>query len=154
MSAPHIDWSPEQIGLLTQLWNARALVRDIARALHTTRGSIIGKAHRLNLPERPSPIIRTRSGFPKSILKAAKQVVIPLNTRKAPPPERPKLGRAIPEVIKPPKKFDGVPLSKYQCSWPIGDPGEPNYKTCEERALVKKPYCAEHCEGAYVKVPR
>ena len=56
-----------------------------------------------------------------------------------------------------PRRFaehDPRPSSKglRECRWPIGHPGEPDFHFCTERALVGKPYCAEHTALAYVKV--
>jgi GcrA cell cycle regulator len=38
------------------------------------------------------------------------------------------------------------------CSWPIGEPNEPNFHFCGEPIVEGKPYCASHCAKAYVKV--
>ena len=36
------------------------------------------------------------------------------------------------------------------CEWPIGDPGEPDFRFCGQKALVAGPYCAEHESRAHV----
>jgi GcrA cell cycle regulator len=41
---------------LRELWASGMSTPKIAEALHTTKNSVVGKAHRLNLPDRPSPI--------------------------------------------------------------------------------------------------
>lgn len=43
-------------------------------------------------------------------------------------------------------------LSVGMCSWPIGNPGEADFHFCGEKAVPGKPYCAEHCAVAYIKV--
>ena len=41
-------------------------------------------------------------------------------------------------------------LKANMCSWPNGDPGKPNFRFCGKPAEPGKPYCAHHCEIAYV----
>jgi GcrA cell cycle regulator len=38
------------------------------------------------------------------------------------------------------------------CCWPIGEPGTPSFRFCNDAALPTKPYCAEHAAIAYVRV--
>lgn len=40
------------------------------------------------------------------------------------------------------------------CSWPIGNPGDPDFHFCGEKVVPGKPYCLEHCQIAYIKVSR
>ncbi len=39
---------------------------------------------------------------------------------------------------------------KRRCQWPIGEPGDANFRFCKNDALAKGPYCAEHSARAYV----
>ena len=41
-------------------------------------------------------------------------------------------------------------LSANMCSWPVGEPGDPNFRFCGEPAIHGKPYCQPHCDIAYV----
>ena len=41
-------------------------------------------------------------------------------------------------------------LKSNQCSWPEGEPGQPEFRFCGKSALANKPYCEEHCLIAYV----
>jgi len=45
-------------------------------------------------------------------------------------------------------------LSAGMCSWPEGEPGTAAFRFCGRPAVADKPYCAEHCERAYVKSAR
>ena len=36
------------------------------------------------------------------------------------------------------------------CSWPLGEPGTPDFQFCGRPAVPGKPYCDEHCSVAYV----
>ena len=48
-----MDWTPEAISTLTELWNCNAMSASaIARTMGATRNAIIGKAHRLQLVSR------------------------------------------------------------------------------------------------------
>lgn len=51
------QWTAEKDARLTELWSDGLTVRRIADELRTTRNAVIGRAHRLKLPSRPSPII-------------------------------------------------------------------------------------------------
>ncbi|MCG8544963.1 MAG: GcrA family cell cycle regulator [Alphaproteobacteria bacterium] len=35
------------------------------------------------------------------------------------------------------------------CQWPIGNPGEPGFRFCDQTAMAGRPYCHEHCSLAY-----
>lgn len=37
------------------------------------------------------------------------------------------------------------------CRWPEGEPGTENFHFCGQPIVPEKPYCAHHCERAYVK---
>lgn len=49
-------WTPELIRQLTELWKQGMATAEIGRRLGVTKNAVIGKAHRLDLPPRPSPL--------------------------------------------------------------------------------------------------
>jgi len=105
-----MSWTDEQILTLQELWAQGLSASQIAARLGTvTRNAVIGKAHRLGLASRPSPI---RSENP-----AAKRA-----------------------------KHKGP-----SCQWPIGDPSSESFQFCGEPIEPGRPYCAKHCEVAYIK---
>jgi GcrA cell cycle regulator len=54
-----MDWSIETIATLRRCWSDGMSASKIAEALGgISRNAVIGKAHRLKLPPRPSPIKR------------------------------------------------------------------------------------------------
>lgn len=53
-----MTWTPEKIDLLTRLWSSGMPTAQIGKELGVTKNAVVGKAHRLNLPERASPIQR------------------------------------------------------------------------------------------------
>lgn len=55
-----MEWTEELIGRLRQLWDQGLPTAEIGRQLSISKNAVVGKAHRLKLPSRPSPI-RNRS---------------------------------------------------------------------------------------------
>ena len=51
-------WTEEQIDQLKELWGEGLSTSEIGRKLGVTKNAVVGKAHRLGLPPRPSPIKR------------------------------------------------------------------------------------------------
>lgn len=54
------EWQEWKVAKLREMWAAGRTVAQIAPAVAMTKNAVIGKAHRLGLPGRPSPIIRER----------------------------------------------------------------------------------------------
>lgn len=54
-----MEWTDERVGQLRSLWDQGLSASKIAEQLgDVTRNAVIGKAHRLGLAKRPSPIKR------------------------------------------------------------------------------------------------
>jgi GcrA cell cycle regulator len=51
-----MDWNEDQIAELRRLWAAGPSTAEIGRILGCGKNAVVGKAHRLGLPSRPSPI--------------------------------------------------------------------------------------------------
>ena len=51
-------WTSELINQLTVLWDAGHSTAAIGRQLNISKNAVVGKAHRLNLKPRPSPLKR------------------------------------------------------------------------------------------------
>ena len=52
------------------------------------------------------------------------------------------------------KKAEVISLESLRagmCCWPEGDPGTVEFNFCGEPIVPEKPYCAKHCERAYIK---
>ena len=106
-----MSWTDDQISTLQRLWDAGLTASQIAEQLGTvTRNAVIGKAHRLGLAARPSPIRGDGTG-------AAKRA-----------------------------KHHGP-----TCQWPLGDPAAQDFKFCGAVVEPGRPYCAAHCEAAYLR---
>ena len=84
MSGP-AEWSPARVQQLRDLWDQKLSVRKIAARLNTTANAIVGKAHRLKLTGRESPI--KRGGEPKAerATKAPRTTLPPLDSERVHP---------------------------------------------------------------------
>jgi GcrA cell cycle regulator len=56
-----MEWNEDVIGRLRDLWAEGHSTAEIGRRLGVSKNAIVGKAHRLDLPARPSPIRREGS---------------------------------------------------------------------------------------------
>ena len=52
-------WTEERLAQLRKLWDEGLSISQIGDALGVSRNAIAGKAHRMGLPKRPSPISKT-----------------------------------------------------------------------------------------------
>lgn len=72
-----MEWSDEVIARLRALWDEGHSTAEIGRRLGVSKNAIIGKAHRLALPGRPSPIRPERPDKPKRRRAVARRAVGP-----------------------------------------------------------------------------
>src|SRR6201996_2872812 len=61
---PNMEWAEETISRLRELWSEGHSTAEIGRRLGVSKNAVVGKAHRLDLPARPSPIRRGGDGPP------------------------------------------------------------------------------------------
>ncbi|MCQ8276846.1 GcrA cell cycle regulator [Acetobacteraceae bacterium KSS8] len=54
-----MEWTDESIARLRALWQEGLSTAEIGRRMGITKNAVVGKAHRLDLPARPSPIRKT-----------------------------------------------------------------------------------------------
>lgn len=139
-----MTWTPERIEELTQLWGAGHSASAIGKRLGVSKNAVVGKAHRLNLPARPSPIRREEKPAQPPRKREAVLAV-------PPPPPTPTVQAAVrEEAARPPMVRPRERSGGRQCQWPIGDPSKPDFRFCTKAAAPGKPYCSEHCAVAYV----
>ncbi|MEO5376097.1 MAG: GcrA family cell cycle regulator [Alphaproteobacteria bacterium] len=53
-------WTEERIAQLVRLWNDGLTTGEIGKQLEVSKNAVVGKAHRLGLTSRPSPIKRSK----------------------------------------------------------------------------------------------
>ena len=173
-----MEWNDDTISRLRTLWDEGHSTAEIGRRLGITKNAVVGKAHRLMLPARPSPIRRSAAGVvPRR--PAVRRVVgptlspVPRASETPAPRAVPSLASlaraaapaAVPEPA--PRTLVAVPAAPVlravpvsprpmgrvaACCWPIGEPGTPSFHFCGAGAVAGKPYCAEHVAIAYVRV--
>lgn len=142
-------WDDQSIGQLRQLWAEGHSTAEIGRRLCCSKNSIVGKAHRLDLDERPSSIRR----LPGSYIKPPPSVprVLP-----ALPPLESDMPRAVvrPQIVAPPSPPATVFRARrvVSCCWPIGEPGTRTFRFCDDAAAAGKSYCDQHAKLAFVTI--
>ena len=143
-----MPWTEDKVIQLRELWDQGLPTSQIGKILDFTKNAVVGKAHRIGLERRPSPIKR-------SIIKP--------DRKKAKAPITPDLSFNL----KSDENFDYNNSSKNSngrifhksilgnnksvgCEWPIGHPNEIDFHYCGGEKIEGKPYCMEHCSKAYV----
>ena len=174
-----MEWNEDVIGRLRELWTEGHSTAEIGRRLGVSKNAIVGKAHRLDLTARPSPIRREgsepsaeRRAVPRrvegptlpplassggaTVSIAPVAVVAPVAVAVEPtPPILPKIAPPRPVLVAPPRPQAAAPRLYGRivtCCWPIGEPGTKTFRFCDDRSEPGKPYCDEHARLAYVKV--
>ncbi|QNT77838.1 GcrA family cell cycle regulator [Entomobacter blattae] len=72
-----MEWTEETIARLRALWDEGLSTAEIGRQLSITKNAVVGKAHRLGLPSRPSPIRRSSTKtVEKGVEKEKKEQLI------------------------------------------------------------------------------
>jgi len=165
-----MSWTDERVETLKKLWGEGRTAAEIASELGgVTRNAVIGKAHRLKLSGRASPIkqsvkkkpANTNASKPKAVEKAKTQ---------APAKEAAKPARksavdstdivsavhvdTISEKDKNRKRIPLQDLGANACRWPLGDPREKNFGFCGCKTEAGEVYCAEHRALAFQVVSR
>ena len=120
-------WDGPKLKELEDLWEQGHPISKIGMILGVSRNSIAGKAHRMGLPKRTSPI----SSSKKEKLSDQK-----INEN---------YNKNIPLKIK----LRGVQWSRTKCCWPEGDPKQNDFKFCGQDIFPGRPYCDKHSLLAY-----
>ncbi|MES1150511.1 MAG: GcrA family cell cycle regulator [Dongia sp.] len=175
--AKPMEWTEQRIETLRKLWGQGQTASQIAAILGgITRNAVIGKAHRLGLTGRPSPIKREAGASPQPRRRAAAaparrlpgagqpgsvhgqqlphthgSSAVPQQARvHTPTAPAARETPVAPPAAKPAPRASAHVGSK-TCSWPMGDPKQPGFHFCGEPAEIGKPYCSQHCHVAYHK---
>lgn len=132
-----MSWSDERVTLLKKLWGEGKTAAEIAKELgeNVTRNAVIGKAHRLKLSSRVSPIQQN-----------AKKIKANSNNDSAPPVMR-RPSRKVPIILG--KQLPMEELRDKMCRWPNGDPQGDDFSFCGCKILEGTPYCEDHAAIAY-----
>ena len=136
-------WTEARVARLTELWLDGVLPRLIGEQLGLCKNAVVGKAHRLELPQRGSPIDRSGKSPEK---KARRQAG---------------LARATPqsEATVPPAAQESevpIPLRRDACQFIAGEKGADfefyaDAPRCPEAVRPGSPYCGAHFRLCHVK---
>lgn len=146
-ASDHYTWNDQSVQRLKDLWESGASCQAIADAMGISKNALVGKAHRLGLPGRASPIKRTGA--------EAK----PRVSRRVTPPLPALVSVQVPEASPPVAAAHPVPAvvpprAIRSCCWPtFGNAPEARRKPtfCEKPTRnPASPYCQEHSARAYV----
>ncbi|QEX18517.1 hypothetical protein FRZ44_38240 [Hypericibacter terrae] len=164
-------WTEARMELLRRLWGQRYTASQIAATMGVTRNQVIGKAHRMGLASRPSPIIRAPAAGVIPPRAAPKPCPPDPEGHRGmiPPPDRdpdaawngptspPPLPRApIPVRAEAPKPMPAalvegrgrwrplIEAGPRDCRWPQGDLREGTLRFCCAGTELGHVYCAEH----------
>ena len=140
-----MSWDEANVARLKELWDQGLPTAQIGKLLGFTKNAVVGKAHRIGLERRPSPIRRTAV---KPDRKKARSPIVPklnFEVTKEEPKDAPKQQTFQPAVKN---LFTGQ--TKRGCEWPEGHPDESDFKFCGKDRFEDKPYCIDHCAVAYV----
>ena len=127
MNKAQSGWTEDRLAKLRELWDKKLSITKIGEELGVSRNAVAGKAFRLGLEKRQSPI--------KPSIKPKTQKNEWDETLRGPMPLR--------LVLR------SLEWSRNKCLWPYGDPKNLDFKFCGEPVLSGKPYCLKHCELAY-----
>lgn len=148
-------WTEDRVAVLSKLWAEGLSASQIAKQLGgVTRNAVIGKVHRLGLsgratPSRPS---RKKPSAPRATASAPRTTA-PRTPR--PAPSAPAQRHIITAQPLKAKKLDTgeyatiLTIDENTCKWPIGDPGDAEFRFCGRNTLASNPYCQTHCNSAY-----
>jgi GcrA cell cycle regulator len=170
-----VDWDDANMQRLRDLWAEGHSTPKIARHMGASKNAIVGKARRLGLTTRPSPIKRAgevvkieRTNFLPPLPDRAAVIPAPEPPKPAQPDPVPVLAVVMPTFEPPPLPPRPVPAPEPRvevppsaetlfrkstpCCWPIGNPKTPGFRMCDDTAEPGKPYCPEHAGRAYIRV--
>jgi GcrA cell cycle regulator len=167
-------WDDDIIRLLRDLWMQGHSTAEIGRRLGVSKNAIVGKAHRLELDARPSPIRRDvvkpatdrpapyprmagptlpplASAHPYGVTATSAPHIQPLRPGVVVGPRPAAVVAGAPVVSRPAAPIQ-TRRSAPSCCWPIGEPGTKTFRFCDDTSVPGKPYCDEHARLAYVKI--
>jgi GcrA cell cycle regulator len=108
-----MSWTDERIATLTKMWEGGSTASQIADELGgVSRNAVIGKAHRLGLKSRPSPVKANEEGEEKAPAKKTDAVAKPPKAKLPIAPKPAVAAKPAPVAAKPaaqPAPSSGIP---------------------------------------------
>ena len=141
-----MSWDEKNVARLRELWDQGLPTAQIGKLIGFTKNAVVGKAHRIGLERRPSPIRRTAV---KPDRKKARSPVMPkLNFETS--KEIINIQNKETSTFQPVVKNFFTQPQKRGCEWPEGHPDESEFHFCGKERFEEKPYCLNHCAIAYI----
>ena len=141
-----MSWNDDNVSRLKELWDQGLPTAQIGKLLGFTKNAVVGKAHRIGLERRPSPIRRTAV---KPDRKKARSPIMPKLHFESKPIKQTET-RNKHKIFVPVTKNLITTNLKRGCEWPEGHPGDSGFHFCDKERFDEKPYCLKHCAVAYV----
>ena len=145
-----MPWTEDKVSELRELWDQGLPTSQIGTILGFTKNAVVGKAHRIGLERRPSPIKRS---IMKPDRKKARAPLMPNLSVNLKSDEDFKHTKDKKENLIKKKNSENFLLllnNQIGCEWPIGHPNEIDFHYCGKDRIDGKPYCEEHCSTAYI----
>jgi len=120
-----MSWTEERIEKLTKMWESGSTASQIAEELGgVSRNAVIGKAHRLGLKARPSPVKeKTAAAKPAAAAKPKPPAAPPKPKMEAPARATPAPAAARPAPQAPPQQPQANPQSSHPRIVSVGPGG-------------------------------
>lgn len=150
-----MSWTEERVSVLKKLWGEGHTAAEIAKQLGgVTRNAVIGKAHRLKLSNRISPIQQNKK--PANSNKSIERKVVEKIKDVTPIKVKEIVVKAEihEKKINPDDLYSLMDLQPRMCRWPSGDPKEEGFGFCGDHTMAGLPYCEEHAKAAYQAATR
>jgi len=139
-----MEWAEQTIVRLRMLWDEGLSTAEIGRRLGVSKNAVVGKAHRLDLPARPSPIRRDGSGPAAPRRSAPRRVAgptlpplsstSPIAASGGAPAVLPHMVALAPKPVQVPPPTRVAPQAPrpygriVTCCWPLGEPGTRSFR--------------------------
>jgi len=163
------DWTDDVVQGLRRLWAEGHSTAEIGRQIGVSKNAVVGKARRLDLPGRPSPIAKKNMPLKRpakhtTVTRLADivpvDVTTPTPTRTpvpvrttapgtSPIPPKPAAGCIQPQPDETSRSVGRRPGGT--CCWPIGEPGTTTFRFCGVSVAPRTAYCPDHACRAYVR---
>lgn len=144
-----MEWTEWMRMILRQMWLEGDACAAIGRKLGTSPSAIAGKARREGLPKRKPPI-EDGPEIRQKRMEGQRAATERRRAAKGLPPLPPPSPKPVEAVRFTPMEIPLPPPST--CSWPLGELGSKGFRMCGAKPVRGKPYCADHCKIAYVKI--
>lgn len=169
-------WPADRVTKLKDHWNAGMSASQVMHRLNEefgsryTRSAVIGKIHRLNLPQRSvdaqrtaAKVERARLGFPRVRYDKPKARVRVIDDRQAFVEGEPRPPRAVVDAARAFAPLDGSTPRPWterafnECSWPVGEDDEGTLLACSRAATPggnSPTWCEDHKAFNRARAPK